>query len=616
MAGTELAKAYIQIVPSAKGIKGSLESVLEPEAVPAGEKAGQSLGKSLVGKLKGIIAAAGIGKALASSLTEGAALQQSLGGIETLFKESADKVKKNAALAYKTTGMSANAYMEQTTSFAASLLQSLGGDTRKAADIADMAMIDMSDNANKMGTDMESIQFAYQGFAKQNYTMLDNLKLGYGGTKEEMQRLLADAEKLTGVHYDISNLSDVYSAIHVIQENLDITGTTAKEAATTLSGSFASMKASFQNLMGSMALGENIKPKLTELAGTINTFLFQNLLPMLGNVVLAIPPLVMQMFNMLATSLSQNAPTLIPKGVEMILNFAQGIVNDLPKLGENALQMILALAQGLMNSLPVLIEKVPVLINTFCDNLYSFLPKILEAGVKLIVILGKGIINAIPTIISNAGEIVKAILNVILSFSLFSQGKSLIKGMGDGMKTVFGTIKTAIHNLIEIIKNPFKINWSSIGSNIVKGIWKGISGGLGWIKGKITGWVGDVMSFIKGLFGIHSPSRVFRDEVGIYLAKGLGVGFSDGMTDVEKEMEKSIPTSFDVAPTLMYNQENLRTTMPKPMIDNNQEILDILSALQIHHVTTLDKKVIAEETFPVIDKLLGRKMILGKGGIL
>lgn len=286
---TELGQAYVQIIPSAKGISGAIKSQLDPEASSAGISAGNTLGGKFVSVMKGVIATAAIGKAFSMALTEGADLQQSLGGIETLFKGSADKVKKYADEAYKTSGLSANAYMENVTSFSASLLQSVGGDTEKAADVANMAMIDMSDNANKMGTNMGDIQNAYQGFAKQNYTMLDNLKLGYGGTKEEMQRLLSDAEKLTGVKYDMNNLSDVYNAIHAIQENLDITGTTAKEAASTFSGSFAAMKASLSNVLGKMALGQDIQPSLNQLAETTSTFLFGNFIPMVGNILKALP---------------------------------------------------------------------------------------------------------------------------------------------------------------------------------------------------------------------------------------------------------------------------------------------------------------------------------------
>ncbi len=279
--GTKLADAYVQIIPSAKGIKGKITQELGGEA----DSAGKSAGLSIATAIKGAIAAAGIGAALKASISEGADLQQSLGGIETLFKDSADKVIANAKNAYKTAGMSANDYMETVTSFSASLLQGLAGDTNKAADVADMALTDMSDNANKMGTSMELIQNAYQGFAKQNYTMLDNLKLGYGGTKTEMQRLLADAQKLTGVKYDISNLSDVYEAIHVVQEEMGITGTTAKEAASTFSGSLASMKAAFSDLLGNLSLGEDIGPSLQALGETLSTFLTGNLVPMVINIV-------------------------------------------------------------------------------------------------------------------------------------------------------------------------------------------------------------------------------------------------------------------------------------------------------------------------------------------
>ena len=304
---TEIAQAYVQLIPSARGITGKIQSLLNPEASAAGQSAGQSLGSSLVSVMTKVIAAAGIGKAFSAAISEGAALQQSLGGIETLFKGSADKVKGYANEAYKTTGLSANAYMENVTGFSASLLQSLGGDTNKAAETANMAMIDMSDNANKMGTSMDSIQMAYQGFAKQNYTMLDNLKLGYGGTKQEMERLLNDAQKLTGVKYDINNLSDVYNAIHAIQENLDITGTTAKEAASTFSGSFESMKAAAQNVLGKLALGENILPSLHALLKTTSTFLFDNFLPMIGNVFLGLGLVLTEGISQIASQLFGDA---------------------------------------------------------------------------------------------------------------------------------------------------------------------------------------------------------------------------------------------------------------------------------------------------------------------
>ena len=278
---TNLAKAYVQIVPSAEGMKGMIEQAMGKDPEEAGEK----VGNSIASKIKNIIVAAGIGKVVSQAFTEGSALEQSLGGIETLYKENADKMKAYAKEAYKTSGVSANAYMENVTSFSASLISSLKGDTSKAADIANRAMQDMSDNSNKFGTNIQDIQNAYQGFAKQNYTMLDNLKLGYGGTKEEMQRLLKDAQKLSGQKYDISNLADVYTAIGVIQDNLGITGTTAKEAATTFSGSFGSMKAAAQDFLGNVAIGGDVTGTLSNLITTASTFLFDNAVPMALNIV-------------------------------------------------------------------------------------------------------------------------------------------------------------------------------------------------------------------------------------------------------------------------------------------------------------------------------------------
>ena len=273
--GTKLADAYVQIIPVSEGIAESLRALFK-DLPEEGDKTGKDTGKSLGESIKNALIATGlsaaVGKIIKSSFSEGAALEQSLGGVETLFKEHADIVKKNAQEAYRTAGLSANEYMENVTSFSASLLSSLAGDTKKASEVADMAMVDMSDNANKFGTDMQSIQNAYQGFAKQNYTMLDNLKLGYGGTKTEMERLLADAEKISGVKYDISNLSDVYNAIHDIQGELGITGTTAEEASTTFSGSFSSMKAAAKNFLGVLTAGGDAGQAFSDLTSSAEVF--------------------------------------------------------------------------------------------------------------------------------------------------------------------------------------------------------------------------------------------------------------------------------------------------------------------------------------------------------
>lgn len=329
--GNALATAYIQLIPSMEGAQAEIRQQLGVET----DGVGESVGGSIAQKIKNAIIAAGIGKAITASvksaISEGSALEQSIGGIETLFKSSAGTMEQYAKDAYRTAGLSANEYMEQATSFAAGLIASTGGNTAKAADIANQALIDMSDNANKMGTNMEDLQNAYQGFAKQNYTMLDNLKLGYGGTKEEMERLLSDAEKLTGVHYDISNLGDVYNAIHAIQENLDITGTTSKEASETFSGSFAAMKASAQNLLGYMATGmtEDVGQGMMDLLDTASTFLFGNAIPMVGRFVEQIPSVLIQGLNILVNRIREGGSDAALEGVG---GFLESMSESLPAL--------------------------------------------------------------------------------------------------------------------------------------------------------------------------------------------------------------------------------------------------------------------------------------------
>lgn len=329
--GNALATAYIQLIPSMEGAQAEIRQQLGVET----DGVGESVGGSIAQKIKNAIIAAGIGTAVTASIksaiSEGSALEQSIGGIETLFKDSAGTMEIYAKEAFRTAGLSANDYMEQATSFAAGLIASTGGNTAKAADIANQALIDMSDNANKMGTNMEDLQNAYQGFAKQNYTMLDNLKLGYGGTKEEMERLLRDAEQLTGVHYDISNLGDVYNAIHAIQENLDITGTTSKEASETFSGSFAAMKASAQNLLGYMATGmtEDVGQGMMDLLDTASTFLFGNAIPMVGRFVEQIPSVLIQGLNILVNRIREGGSDAALEGVG---GFLESMSESLPAL--------------------------------------------------------------------------------------------------------------------------------------------------------------------------------------------------------------------------------------------------------------------------------------------
>lgn len=321
----DLGSAYINIVPKAPGISSKIEDLLD-EGGGGAEKAGGSLGKKILGG----IAALGIGNAVVSTIKNafeaGGNLQQSFGGLDTLYGESSGMMKEYAAAAAEA-GISMNTYAEQAVSFGASLKAAYGGDTLAAAEAANTAILDMADNAAKMGTPLESIQNAYQGFAKGNFTMLDNLKLGYGGTKEEMERLLADAQKISGVEYDINNLGDLYSAIHVVQEELGISGVAAGEAATTFTGSFGAMKASWENVLAAMTTGEGMDTAIANLSQSVGNFA-QNILTMLQNLAPQLPGLLLN----LADVIIDNAPEFIASGVELIAQLAVGLVNAIPDL--------------------------------------------------------------------------------------------------------------------------------------------------------------------------------------------------------------------------------------------------------------------------------------------
>lgn len=516
--GIELAKAYVQIVPSAEGIQGSISHIMGGEASSAGESAGTLLGTKLVGTLKKVIAAAGIGKMISDSLNLGGALQQSIGGIETLFGaggrsieeyaksvgKSVDAVKDeyaslmqsqqtvfdNAAQAYRTVGLSANEYMEQTTSFAASLLSSVSKDTNAAAQLANMAMVDMADNANKMGTDMASIQNAYQGFAKQNYTMLDNLKLGYGGTMAEMQRLLTDAEKLSGVHYELGNLADMYSAIHVIQTEMDITGTTAKEAATTLTGSFAAMKAAAQNVLGDWSTGADLTAPMQALADTARTFLQGNLLPMIGNVLAGIPQLVYglvpevlqtgtELVSSLAAGFAQGIPAFLSSALPQLLSFTEELRANAGQFVDAGLNCITQLLNGLIAGLPQLIAYVPDIIINIAGIINDNMPKILAQGISIIVQLIAGIIQAVPSLLANWKKILQAVLSVISAINWLNIGKNILTSVANGVK--------------------------SMGSSMLTAFKGGFSSALSWIKSlpaQAVKWGKNlIQSFIKGLTG-------------------------------------------------------------------------------------------------------------------
>ena len=419
-AGTTLGTAYVQIAPSAQGIKGSIENVLGGEA----ESAGTSVGTKIGAFAKKALAAAAVGTALVTGIKaaigEGAKLQQSyLGGLDTLYGEAADGARAYAQAASKA-GISMNDYSEQAVSFGAALKAAYGGDTMKAMEAANTAILDMADNSAKMGTPLESIQAAYQGFAKGQYQLLDNLKLGYGGTKSEMERLLQDAQALTGVEYDINNLGDVYDAIHAIQGDLGLTGVAAKEASETFSGSFAAMKAAAQNVLGTLALGENIQPALTDLMSAVDTFVFNNLIPMLGTIISGLPQVI-------ATFVQQGIPNLMSRISTIVANLAASLTDKANSLTS---EKVTAWAQ---TTIPKLLQKAGELIGKFASGLIDNLPKIVAAIGKIALSIITGLGSAIWPKITEAAEGIKAKF-----LAPIEALRDKVSGIVDAIKAFFG----------------------------------------------------------------------------------------------------------------------------------------------------------------------------------
>lgn len=580
-------------------------------------------------------ASAGVAALGTACINAYADYEQLAGGVETLFKDSAETIHSFADNAYKTAGLSANEYMETVTSFSASLLQSLDGDTEKAAAAADLAITDMADNANKMGTAMESIQYAYQGFAKQNYTMLDNLKLGYGGTKEEMQRLLADAEKLSGVKYDLSSYADVVEAIHVIQTEMGITGTTAKEASTTIQGSVASMKAAWANLMVGMADDtQNFDMLLSNFIESIGT-VADNLLPRIGIVIEGMGKLVAGLAPEIASALptltNELLPNLVELGVQsisalvqgiqengdslaagalsivgtlaegiaellpmvadtaasLVVSLADGLTESLPNiipiaietistlvenLTENAntvieagIQIILALGEGLIAALPQLIETVPQIVINIANVINDNAPKLVDTALYLITRLVVGLVQAIPTLVVNIPKIIEAIVAAFMAFQWLNLGKQLIDGVANGVKKAGESMATAAKNAFSKFKS--KITGSEVATelkNIGKYIIDGIVGGIKNSLSKIANIAGKIkdtlLSKLKGLFKIASPSKLMKEEVGAYIGEGIAVG-------IEESGQMAVDAAEDVADKIADTLTQKRDSLQSKLAD-------------------------------------------------
>lgn len=601
----ELGKACVQIIPSTRGISGSITQALGGEATSAGQSTGKSLGLNIVSALKGVVAAAGLGTIFKSALDAGGALQQSYGGLETIYGEAATAAKKYATEAAKA-GISANDYAEQTVSFGASLRQAYGGDTVAAVEAANTAILDMADNSAKMGTDITSIQNAYQGFAKQNYTMLDNLKLGYGGTKKEMERLLEDATKLSGIEYDIDNLGDVYDAIHVIQQDLGLTGVAAAEASSTFTGSMGAMKAAAQNLLANLALGEDIISPLTTLVGNAKVFLTNNLLPMVKNILLGVPKIfnevttnilpelmnegmslvkslgegmvtgipefvgkAMPILTELSANLRANAGQLIDCGLNFLENVAQGIAtalpdfitslpdivsnlagiihDNMPKIYETGWNILSTLGEGIMNGLPQIVESIPQLVQAFLDVWRAKNGWFMECGMDTLTNIVDGILSAIPTIIEMAGEVITTFVSTVLN--------NLPQVLESGMKIILYVVNGIVNNLPKIVESVVKVITkfiATITANLPQILQQGIiiiaklvAGLLNAIP-QVVAAIPQIVAAIKNGF-----ESIDWGSVGRNLISGIASGISAGASMVIDAAKNAAESAFSAAKSFL-----------------------------------------------------------------
>lgn len=558
----DLATAYVQILPTTKGLKRELTAQMGGEVSSAGDSAGISFGSSMVSKIKGIVAAAGIGTMFKEAISAGADLEQSFGGLETIYGDAADAAKAYAREA-AAAGISANDYAEQAVSFGASLKMAFSGDTAKAVEAANTAIMDMTDNAAKMGTPLESIQNAYSGFAKQNYTMLDNLKLGYGGTKEEMQRLLEDAQKISGVKYDLSNLGDVYDAIHVIQGELGLTGVAAEEASTTLSGSMGAMKSAFQNLLAEITTGGDVVMAFYTFNNNIRTFITDNMLPMIGNALSALPTVIDGAFTsviLTVNSIMQKNPDIIKNGAQLVLDIGRTIVANMPYLLESVLSIGEFIATSLAETdwMSLLSDFISSFkdsmelgfgeawgVDTFGEfidelvaSINELLPRLVESGASMLRSIGEGLSTAIPALLENVLPMIMELTGTIReNFGvLVDAGIDMLVNIADGiiagLPTMIKTIPTIISNICGLVNdNMPKI--LKAGIEILVNLVKGIVESIPVIIQELPKIVGAIIDFISAVNWLDLGVKVVTG-----ISSGIGSMVSN-LGETAKNLAKS-----------------------------------------------------------------------------
>lgn len=447
--------AYIKIMPEAKGIQNTIGGVVDPAAEATGKTSGAKWTKAF----KAVIAGAAIGKWIGDSVLAGADLEQSIGGIETLYKDASDTMMNYASQAYKTAGIDANTYMQQATSFSAALIKSYGGDVNKAAEATNKAMIDMADNSAKMGTPLESLQMAYQSMARGQFQLLDNLKLGYGGTKTEMERLLKDAEKLTGIHYDINELGDIYEAIHVIQTEMGITGTTALEASETISGSIQMWKASYKDLIANLALGEDVLPQLKNLANATGTML-KNVIPAIGNVVIGIPRTIITNLPAIYKAVKDGVRNVIAMFMESFPQWRDAVVQNLSNVGNT-----------IFTNMPMIIDKVKGILTNALVLIAHYAPQIIKAVLNILINLGKSLLANLPNILNSLFNLAKSLVRTSLT-STWNVAKgvlnTIISGVANFTSNVLSKIRSGLASVGNAIASPFRNAWNLVKSAVDK----------------------------------------------------------------------------------------------------------------------------------------------------
>lgn len=528
----DIAKAYVQIIPSAEGIKGSLGNILEGEAGAAGEKAG-GVFSGKMGAVLGGVASVTAGAVAATTAAVGSLAKQSVdaygefeqleGGIETLFGSSAPAVMKNAEAAFKTAGQSMNDYMETSIQSAAAMISSLDGDQAKAAELMDMSIVDMADNVNKMGTSMEGVQNAYRGFSRGNFTMLDNLALGFAGTKEGMQELLDKAQEISGIEYNIDSYADIVQAIHTVQEEMGIAGTTMKEGTETIEGSLTTLSGAWSNLVAGFGKDNaNLDQLIGDVVNSASAVL-NNLEPVIEKVLGGISEFISKAAPIIAEQLPVLIQNVLPALISSVSDLLSALLSALPSLllviTQELPNLILQIVNALADNAGLLVDGAVTMIITLTEALTSpdMVVKLLEAAIRLILALAEGLLKAIPQLL--------AAVPVIIA--------NLAQSVVEGAPKIGEAAESLMKMIWDTITNT---DWLSLGANIIKGIIDGITSQTSALFDTLTGLAKKALDAAKNVLGIHSPSAVFKDEIGQYIDLGIAEGIDDYANPIQSAM--------------------------------------------------------------------------------